>query len=70
MNNSGTTDFVTVVQLYFPGGGTGGLTGSVGLSPPRSLFIDSSFNLDSKNFEIVKSDFFMINDLIYFPTLF
>jgi len=44
--------------------------GSVGLSPPRSLFIDSWFNSDSKNCSILLSDFFMINDLIFAPTLF
>jgi hypothetical protein len=59
-----------LLRRYFPIGSPGGLGGGVGASPPRSLFIASGFNLNSKNSSCWKSDFFMIIDLIFIPTLF
>jgi hypothetical protein len=55
---------------YFGGGFTGGSVGKIGASPPRSLFILSGFNLNSRNSSVLKLNFFMAKDLIIFPTLF
>jgi hypothetical protein len=55
---------------HLGGSRTGGSTGGMGISPPRSLFIASGFNLNSKNFSVWKSDFFMVKNLIIVPTLF